>query len=92
MTGNPQSLFKYTGFSERLLDLLCRGSIYYADPAVFNDPLDCQPVVVPDVPNSRLKQILAQLVFRRLEKEVEVAMKKLRLRSKSAVERRRALT
>jgi hypothetical protein len=66
--------------------------VYYADPAAFNDPLDCQPVVVPDVSNVRLKQILAQLVFRRLEKEVEVAMKKLRLRSKNAAERRRALT
>jgi Protein of unknown function (DUF2971) len=92
MTVNPQSLFKYTGFGERLLDLLCRGSVYYADPAAFNDPLDCQPVVVPDVSTVRLKQILAQLVFRRLEKEFDVAMKKLGLRIKNTLERRRALT
>jgi hypothetical protein len=93
MTGSPpQSLFKYAGFSERLLDLLCGGSIYYADPGAFNDPLDCRPVVVADIPNPRLKQILAQLVSRRLEKEIKVAMKKLRLRSKNPLERRRTLT
>jgi len=88
----PRRLFKYLNFSDRLLQQLCAGEVHYSDPATFNDPLDCEPVVKADVPNEELKQILGQLVFRRPGKEIDLAMKKLRLRGDKTLARRLALT
>jgi hypothetical protein len=88
----PQQLYKYVGFTDRVLEQLYRGEIHFSDPATFNDPLDCQPIVEPDEPNQQLKQLLAELVVRRTEKEVDVATKMLKLRSDKAAERRQALS
>jgi hypothetical protein len=88
----PKRLFKYLSFSDRLLQQLCAGEVHYSDPATFNDPLDCQPVVKADIPTEELKHVLGQLVVRRAGKEIDLAMNKLRLRGDKAVERRRALS
>jgi Protein of unknown function (DUF2971) len=88
----PKSLFKYLRFSNRLLEQLCCDQVYYADPANLNDPLDCQPVVVPDLVNAELQALLAQLVVNRSAKEIDSAMKKVRLRGEKAIARRNALS
>src|SRR5580658_2558112 len=88
----PKRLYKYLSFSDRLLQQLCAGEVHYSDPATFNDPLDCQPVVKADIPTEELKHVLGQLVVRRAGKEIDLAMNKLRLRGDKAVERRRALS
>src|SRR5437879_7422518 len=88
----PRRLFKYLSFSDRLLEHLCTGEIHYSDPATFNDPLDCQPIVKADVSDEELKQILGQLVIQRAGKEIDLAMKKLRLRGEKATAKRQALT
>jgi hypothetical protein len=88
----PTRLFKYLAFSERLLHQLCAGEVHYSDPATFNDPLDCQPVVKADIPDDDLKQILGQLVIRRAGKEIDLAITKLRLRGEKVIARRQALT
>jgi hypothetical protein len=49
-------------------------------------------VVKADIPTEELKHVLGQLVVRRVGKEIDLAMKKLRLRDDKAVERRRALS
>lgn len=89
---NPQSLFKYLSFGERLLDQLCRDEVYYADPASFNDPLDCQPVVKADISEDALERLLAEMAGRRLGKEIDVAMKKVKLRGEKTTAHRNALT
>jgi hypothetical protein len=88
----PKRLFKYLNFSDQLLQQLCAGKVHYSDPATFNDPLDCEPVVKADVANEGLKRILGQLVIRRAGKEIDLAMKKLRFRGDKALARRQALT
>ncbi len=89
---NPQSLFKYLIFGERLLDQLCRDEVYYAAPAGFNDPLDCQPVVKADIPEDALERLLAEMAGRRLGKEIDEAMKKVKLRGEKTTAHRNALT
>lgn len=88
----PKNLFKYLSFSDKLLEQLCYDRVYYADPANFNDPLDCRPVVVPDLGRAELESLLAQLVVNRSAKEIDTAMKKVRLRGEKAAARRNALT
>ncbi|MGH6826617.1 DUF2971 domain-containing protein, partial [Methyloceanibacter sp.] len=88
----PSSLFKYRSFSETSLEVLCQGEIYYADPSTFNDPLDCQPVVDADVSNEQLRQIFALLATRRIDKEIDLALRKLRLKGDGARARRRSIT
>jgi IS5 family transposase len=88
----PRNLFKYQSFSDKLLEQLCYDRAYYADPANFNDPLDCLPVVVADVPRTELEGLLAHMVVSRSAKEIDAAMKKVRLRGEKATARRKALT
>lgn len=88
----PKSLFKYLCFSDKLLEQLCFDQVYYADPSSFNDPLDCLPVVEADLLKAELESLLAQLVVNRSAKEIDVAMKKVRLRGDNATARRNKLT
>lgn len=91
-TKRPKSLFKYLSFSDKLLEQLCYDQVYFADPVTFNDPLDCLPVVEADLMNSELEILLAQLVMDRSAKEIDAAMKKVRLRGDVATTRRNKLT
>jgi hypothetical protein len=88
---NPKSLFKYLSFGERLLDQLLLDEVYYADPASFNDPLDCQPVVKADISEDELERLLTEMVMRRFGKEFDAAMKKVRLQGEKVSARRTAL-
>lgn len=92
MASSPRNLYKFLSFGDRLLQQLCLGEAYYADPGSFNDPLDCQPTVIPDIPDGELKQLLARMIIQRAEKELDVAMRRLRLKGERAAERRQALT
>lgn len=77
----PKSLYKYLGFSDRMVEQLYHGKVYFADPGTFNDPLDCRPVVVAGNQTSHRLQLLLQLmVLRRVEKETSASLKRLRLR------------
>ena len=91
-TAKPKALFKYLSFNDKLLEQLCYDRVYYADPAKFNDPLDCLPVVVADLPKTELGRLLAQMVVNRSAMEIDAAMKKVRLRGDKATARRKALT
>ena len=91
-TSKPKNLFKYLSFSDKLLEQLCYDQVYYADPASFNDPLDCLPVVETDLLNAELESLLAQLVVNRSAKEIDAALKRLRLRGDNATSRRNKLT
>ena len=45
----PKKLFKYRAFNVDTLRLFSFWEVYYADPAKFNDPLDCCPTIQIDV-------------------------------------------
>lgn len=77
----PKSLYKYLGFSDRMVEQLYHGKVYYADPGTFNDPLDCRPVVVAGNQTIEgLQSLLKLMIVRRVEKEATVSFKRLRLR------------
>lgn len=51
-------LYKYKEFNERSLNLLFKNNIYVADPATFNDPLDCKPNILHDATSEKLQEII----------------------------------
>src|SRR5712671_997147 len=88
---HPNSLFKYASFGPRLIEQLCTGEVYYANPANFNDPLDCQPVVIGDHETAELRELLGQMIFKRAGDTFDRASKQLRLKRAVAAERRQML-
>ncbi|MCK9744194.1 DUF2971 domain-containing protein [Pseudomonas syringae] len=77
----PASLYKYLSFSDRMVEQLYHGKVFYADPGTFNDPLDCRPVVIAgDQSIESLKLLLKLMVIRRVEKESSAALKRLKLK------------
>ena len=87
----PERLFKYVGFTPRVLQQLCMGEVYYSDPGNFNDPLDCRPTVQTDLPIPDLQDVLAQLIVRRVSKEVSESMKRLRFKAETIASRQELL-
>lgn len=80
----PKSLYKYLGFSDRMVEQLYHGKVYYADPGTFNDPLDCRPVVVAGNQTIEgLQSLLKLMIVRRVEKEASASFKRLRLRGRN---------
>jgi hypothetical protein len=71
----PKALYKYRDFSVNTLQLLTYEQVYYASPAKFNDPLDCDPTLQIDI---ELKS-LERLCYKMLEGRVgdENARKKI---------------
>ncbi|WP_210470118.1 DUF2971 domain-containing protein [Vibrio crassostreae] len=57
-------LYKYRKFSEFLVRELCSSKIYFSDPKLFNDPLDCTPVVANDLTDSDLEKLCFEMITR----------------------------
>lgn len=53
----PKFLYKYRPFDTNTLKSLCLSEIYYADPKTFNDPIDCQPNLINDLPTQDLESL-----------------------------------
>ena len=65
----PRVLYKYRPFNARTLRLLSDGEAYYADPATFNDPLDCQPVITVDTDVGALEKLCYRMLVLALDKD-----------------------
>lgn len=78
MALKPKNLYKYLAFNENTLRLMCTLQAYYSDPAFFNDPLDCQPIVTNDLNIDELKDIFTKLMLRKSEKQFSQSLKNLR--------------
>jgi Protein of unknown function (DUF2971) len=61
-SSTPRRLYKYRAFNANTLRLLNQAEMYHANPAYFNDPLDCRPIITVD---TDLK-ILERLCYRML--------------------------
>lgn len=59
---SPRRLYKYRRFNTATLRLLSQSEVYYADPAVFNDPLDCRPVVQIDTDVKTLEKVCYRML------------------------------
>ncbi len=70
----PKKVYRYQAISARTIESLCRDTLYFADPAVFNDPLDCKPSVVSDSDRATLRMVLSELIKRRVASETRAAL------------------
>ena len=80
----PKKVYRYQAISARTIESLCHDALYFADPAEFNDPLDCKPTVISDFGKDVLRAILAELIKRRIAAETLAALSNARLQGKKA--------
>lgn len=76
----PKNLYKYLTFNENTIESLISHKAYYADPAQFNDPLDCKPVISVDVTLQVLEDVACHLIRMRSQKELSLMAKRLKFR------------
>lgn len=74
-SNQPKKIYRYQQFSAITVDLLCHDNLHFADPATFNDPLDCQPTVKSDSDRETLRLILTELIMKRVEAETLASLK-----------------
>ena len=60
----PKKLYKYRKFNTSTLRLLSQAEAYYADPEVFNDLLDCRPVIRVDTDVPTLEKVCYRMLVR----------------------------
>lgn len=70
----PSRIYRYQRIEPATLESLCHDLLYFASPATFNDPLDCSPSVEADSDNLTLRNILTELVRKRVSHEMTDAM------------------
>ena len=80
----PRKFYRYQRFSLMTIDSLCHDQLHFADPGVFNDPLECQPTVEPDSDRDTLRLVLTELIRKRVESEVLASLKIAKLKGKKA--------
>lgn len=66
--------YKFKPFNEFLVEELCRGDIYYSPPESFNDPMDCSPLIEPDVHGDNLKELYHKIVSYQFGEEAVAQM------------------
>lgn len=85
MTRAPTTLYKYRGFSTSTLEMLCHDRLYFAHPGSFNDPLDCSPSVECDSGLDEMRDLLSELIHRRVKSEVLTSLGRARVKGLNAV-------
>lgn len=65
----PKRLYKYRAFNVNTLRLLSEAEVYYANPANFNDPLDCKPTIQVDTDRSLLEKLCYKMLVASYGKE-----------------------
>lgn len=82
----PKRLYKYRSFSDLTVGALVHDTIYYADPATFNDPLDTKPVLDTDIGAEALEGCLTQMIETRTHAEMSAAANTIRYRGPKTLE------
>lgn len=89
----PNKLFKYKAFNADSMELILADYLYFANPVQFNDPLDCKTSIVDDINNEmELKETLAKLYSRSIEKKLQAAAKRLRYNGPKTLDKITALS
>ena len=81
----PKIIYRYQRFSDVSIDALCHDQLYFANPASFNDPLDCQPSVESDSNKTELRLILTEQIRRRVVAETLSSLKGAKVIGDNAV-------
>jgi hypothetical protein len=81
---SPNKVYRYRRIDAMTIELLCRDTLYFADPTKFNDPFDCNPTVTSDSGANALRAILAELIKRRIAAETLAALGKARIQGRKA--------
>lgn len=68
----PAKLYKYRPFHVNTLRAMTEAEIFYAWPATFNDPLDCDPTLEVDIGRASLEQLLIAMLQRHMRKDEAV--------------------
>lgn len=55
-------LYKYRTFESNTLRMLCESEVYYSNPSLFNDPLDCSPTVIVDIELADLESLYRKMI------------------------------
>ena len=58
----PTKLYKYRKFDVKALNMITDHGLHYADPRKFNDPLDCDLSILPDIGPRKLSDLLKAVV------------------------------
>jgi hypothetical protein len=83
-TNQPRKIYRYQRFSAKTIGSLIHDTLYFADPADFNDPFDCQPIIDADSDIDTLRHLLSELVKRRVEAGSVAALSEAHLKGKKA--------
>ena len=60
----PDKLYKYKPFGVNTLRAITEAEVFYAKPATFNDPLDCDPTIDMDIDRVHLERLLYRMLLR----------------------------
>ncbi|MEI3658800.1 DUF2971 domain-containing protein [Klebsiella pneumoniae] len=84
----PKKLFKYKKFNDDCMELIIDDYLYFANPAQFNDPLDCKVSILDDVNDEGfLRDTLSTLLQRNSEKKLKASAKNLRYKGPVTAEK-----
>lgn len=84
----PKKLFKYKKFNDDCMELIIDDYLYFANPAQFNDPLDCKVSILDDVNDEWfLRDTLSTLLQRNSEKKLKASAKNLRYKGPITAEK-----
>ncbi len=84
MEEKPETFYKYRAFNTAVLESLCHDTIYFSNPRVFNDPLDCNPTLESDSTIEELRRLLAFLVKKRVEAGALESLKQALMKGEDA--------
>lgn len=65
----PDKLYKYRPFGVNTLRAITEAEVFYAKPATFNDPLDCDPTIDMDIERVHLERLLYRMLLKRKSEE-----------------------
>lgn len=65
----PRRLFKYRSFSTFTLRMVSQAEVFFAKPATFNDPFDCNPAVFVDVAWSDVERLWKSVAVKEMGRE-----------------------
>lgn len=69
----PRRLYKYRAFNANTLRLLNQAEMFYANPAQFNDPLDCRPIIAVDTDLKTLEKLCYRMLVLDRGKDAAIA-------------------
>lgn len=59
--GIPEKLYKYRRFDIAALNMITDHGLYFANPHSFNDPLDCELAIEPNISPKKMSDLLKVL-------------------------------